>query len=636
MRSSATYGARVAPCTASSTFARVFRTTVSRSDQSGSLRSIASVRANASDSSTNSTGERSRSAMPSSKASFALSSRFCRSGLRTMTRAAASGPISRGSSCVPPQPGMIDSATSGKPTWRTSDEIVRAVQWSASSSPPPRQAPLIAATVGNGSAWMRENSPWPARIPSRGSSTRPSSSMSAPTQNTNGLPVMTAAVQSPRSSSSMTEIADSKADRPSVVGTRWSSPLSIVTSATVPARRSLKAVSANALPEDRGAHSHADAERGEPVAALALTEPVGELGDEAHPCRRERVPAGDRTAVRIEPGVVRVDAELVAPRQHLDGERLVQLEDVDLVERDPRLLEHTAGGRDGADAHQVRLDAGVCVADEAEPRLEPDLVERFLGGEERRRRAVREPGRVAGGDAAAGTEGGLQPGESLHGRLGAQELVPLGELPAVVGEDGHRHDRLAHDAVRPCRDCLLLRGERERVRPLAGDRGAAVVEVLRRLAHDGRRLVDQPLGDEARVEVDVLAHRMVPHVLDAARDRDVGGAERDLARCGGDRRERARAHSVYGEAGDRLRDAGEERDVAAERQALVADLRRRGHDDVADALRREARVAAEELPDGLDGHVVGARAPELALRARLPERRSNAVDEVHLAGLAHD
>ena len=45
IRSSATYGARVAPCTASSTRERAFRSTASRSDQSGATRSTLSGRA---------------------------------------------------------------------------------------------------------------------------------------------------------------------------------------------------------------------------------------------------------------------------------------------------------------------------------------------------------------------------------------------------------------------------------------------------------------------------------------------------------------------------------------------------------------------------------------------------------------
>ena len=144
---------------------------------------------------------------------------------------------------------------------------------------------------------------------------------------------------------------------------------------------------------------------------------------------------------------------------------------------------------------------------------------------------------------------------------------------------------------------------------------------------DRRGLVDQPLGDEARVEVDVLAHRVVAHVLDAARDRDVGRAERDLAGGGGHGGERAGAHPVDGEAGHRLRQPREQRDVAAERQALVADLRGRGEHDVADPLRRDGRVAAQQLAHDLDGHVVGARAPELALRPGLAEGGAHAVDE---------
>ena len=44
--------------------------------------------------------------------------------------------------------------------------------------------------------------------------------------------------------------------------------------------------------------------------------------------------ARDRAAVGVETRVVGGDAELVAPGQHLDGERLVQLEQVDVLERE--------------------------------------------------------------------------------------------------------------------------------------------------------------------------------------------------------------------------------------------------------------------------------------------------------------
>ena len=178
-----------------------------------------------------------------------------------------------------------------------------------------------------------------------------------------------------------------------------------------------------------------------------------------------------------------------------------------------------------------------------------------------------------------------------------------------------------------------MRRERERVGTLFRDLREAVVEVLGRLAHRRCRLVDQALRDETRVEVDVLAHRVVAHVLDAAGDGDVHRAERDLAGRGSHRRERACAHPVDREAGHRLGNAREQCDVAAERQALVADLRRRGEHDVADAVGRDSGVPAEQLADSLDGHVVCACAPVLALRACLSEWRADAVDEEDLSQL---
>ena len=183
---------------------------------------------------------------------------------------------------------------------------------------------------------------------------------------------------------------------------------------------------------------------------------------------------------------------------------------------------------------------------------------------------------------------------------------------------------------------LLLRGERERVRVLARQVREGVVEVLGGLAHHRGGLVDDPLRDEARVEVDVLAHRVVAHVLDAADEDDVSGAHRDLARARRRRGQRAGAHAVDREPGNALREPREERDVAAERQALVADLRRRGEDDVVDLGRRQGRVAAEQLAHGLHAHVVRARLPEVAALARAAERRADAVDVHHLAqGAGH-
>ena len=325
------------------------------------------------------------------------------------------------------------------------------------------------------------------------------------------------------------------------------------------------------------------------------------------------------------------DAHPVAPGQDLHRERLVQLEEVDVVEREAGALEHALRRGDGADAHQLRLDARVREADEAELRREVERLGRLGGGEQRGRRAVGQPGGVARGDAAAGAERRAERRERLERRVRAEELVAVGDAPTYVCIHSHRNDRFGHDAVVPGGRGLALRLDGEPVGVLLRELRKLVVEVLGGRAHRHRGRVHEPLGDEARVEVDVRAHRVVTHVLDAARDDHVAGAHRDLPGAGGHGGQGARAHAVDGEAGDALRDAGEQRDVAAERQPLVADLRGRGEDDVADPLGLELRAAAQELAHDLDAHVVRARAPEDALLAGAPERRAHTVDEDDLA-----
>ena len=64
-------------------------------------------------------------------------------------RSACRKPTSRGSRCVPPQPGMSPSITSGKPILVcASSRAIRYRQASANSNPPPRHGPWMTTTVG--------------------------------------------------------------------------------------------------------------------------------------------------------------------------------------------------------------------------------------------------------------------------------------------------------------------------------------------------------------------------------------------------------------------------------------------------------------------------------------------------------
>jgi hypothetical protein len=125
-------------------------------------------------------------------------------------------------------------------------------------------------------------------------------------------------------------------------------------------------------------------------------------------------------------------------------------------------------------------------------------------------------------------------------------------------------------------------------------------------------------------------------VLDAADEDDVRGAHRDLTCSRGRRRQRSGAHAVDGEPRNRFRETRQKRDVAAERQPLVADLSRGGEHDVVDSLGRKLGVAAEDLAYGLDGHVVGSRLREVAVWCRPAECGANAVDVHHLTKLSHE
>ena len=194
---------------------------------------------------------------------------------------------------------------------------------------------------------------------------------------------------------------------------------------------------------------------------------------------------------------------------------------------------------------------------------------------------------------------------------------------------------MRHDPVllRPRGRRAALALERVAIGALARQLRERVVEVLGGLPHHGGALVDQPLADEARVEVDLGAHRVMAHVLDAADDDEVGRAHRDLPGPRGRRRQGTGAHPVDREARHGVRQPGEQRDVAAEGQALVSDLRRRGEDHIADPVGGHARVPAQQLAHDLDGHVVGPRLPEEAALAGPAEGRPDAVDEHHLTQL---
>ena len=342
----------------------------------------------------------------------------------------------------------------------------------------------------------------------------------------------------------------------------------------------------------------------------------------------------DRPAVRVDPRVVVGDAVVVEERQHLHRERLVELEQSDVLNGQSGRAQRLPGRRDRADAHHLGFDAGEAVADQRHLGRQPQLGRDVGAGDQAGGRAVVEAGRVAGGDPPVRPERRLQPGQRLDRGARPRRLVPGRQPPAVLGRPRrHRHQVRLHLAVRVRLGELLLRGRGERVGPLSGQGREPVVQVFRGAAHDHGRGVDQLVRDQPRVGVDALAHRVVAHVLDPAGDRHVVRAERDAGGDRGDRGHRAGAHPVDREARHARRQAGQDGRVAADGQALVAGLGGGRDRDLVDPLRRQPGVAPQQLADHGDDHVVGSGlrvhplGPALPNGVRAPSTNTTSLSE---------
>src|SRR4029077_3284960 len=85
---------------------------------------------------------------------------------------------------------------------------------------------------------------------------------------------------------------------------------------------------AQALDDHRHALASADAHRLEADRLVRRLEAIEERRHDAGAGHPERVPEGDRTAVHIQ--LVPIDAEVPGARDHLGGERLVQLDEVNV------------------------------------------------------------------------------------------------------------------------------------------------------------------------------------------------------------------------------------------------------------------------------------------------------------------
>jgi Kef-type K+ transport system membrane component KefB len=318
------------------------------------------------------------------------------------------------------------------------------------------------------------------------------------------------------------------------------------------------------LPQTGDALPDPDAHRGRCLAATAPRQLVQQRGGDPGSRAAERVADRDRAAVHV--NQLRVALELVDHGDGLGGERLVDLEQRQLVDLPARSGQGLGHRRDRTDAHVVRVHSGGRARHVPGQRLRAGGGHRLLGHQQQAGGAVVERRGVAAGDGATRPEGGLLGGQFFESQVRLDSLV-FGDRP---GRGFDRHDLGVEPARLRSRRRVLVARERELVLPLPVDT-VLVGDVLRGLAEADRRVqlghpgTDQPPAqpgvDQARLTRERLGgpwqhERRTGHRLGPAGDADVGVAGRDRPGRRADRLHAGAAQAVHRGTGHLHRQAG--------------------------------------------------------------------------------
>ena len=165
--------------------------------------------------------------------------------------------------------------------------------------------------------------------------------------------------------------------------------------------------------------------------------------------------------------------------QRLGRECLVDLDQVERLDRHLDAIEEPADALDRGEEQPLRLDLGLGIADDPGEGLEAVSLDGPLARDDGGRGTIGDAGRVAGGDGAAGRvaavlalgqgEDGLESGQRLDRRVTARALVDGDDGLAALGvADGDRRDLGLESARVDGRDGELVAAQREFVLVLRG------------------------------------------------------------------------------------------------------------------------------------------------------------------------
>ena len=374
-----------------------------------------------------------------------------------------------------------------------------------------------------------------------------------------------------------------------------------------------------------------------------------ERRDDARSRRPDGVSECDRAAIDVD--LLPVEPELPAVGQRLRGEGLVDLDEVEGLDRKLHSIEQLADAHHGSQEQPLRLDLRLGVSDDACQGLKAEALDGPLADDHGRSRAVGDARCVAGRHGALGRvaaiarldrrqrEDGLEACERFERRVPARPLVRVDRrLAALCVHRDDGRDLVLEAAVVDGGDGPLMRLERERVLLRAGDvvldrdplRVGAHVALLHRAPQavvHGR--VDELAVPEPVAEAGVWQQvRCQVHAFHAARDHDLGIARLDLGRREHDRLQARAADAVDGRRAGARRKAGLEGRLAC-RRLTDAGLEDLAHEDVVD---RRAFGEAGPLDGGSDGHSTKGRGGRRGERsAELADRRPDGRHEVDTA-----
>ena len=333
----------------------------------------------------------------------------------------------------------------------------------------------------------------------------------------------------------------------------------------------------------------------------------------------------DRPTIRIHPG--HVDLRILpVPGEHRGGERLVDLDHVEVGQRQARTLQDLGRRRDRSGEHQLRIGARDREVDEARSRPQAEAISHGVAHDQQPGGTVGDLGAVARRD----------PTVLLERRTERTELGQVGDANPFVG----RH-QLAVDVVQRHDLALEAAFRRGPSGPFVGCEGEGVELVARETPLLGDQLRRDALGYEPsdigvpgrhpRPEREAIlavghrrAHRYPGHRLHTGRNHDVvrTGHHALGGEVGGLLRRAALA--VDRGAGYRFRPAGSEDRVAGHVGGLLPHLHDAAHDDIVNSCRIDPRSFLqrnEHLGREID------RVPVLQSSVSSAERRAYRFDD---------